>query len=171
METNKIYLGDSYKLIKEIPDKSIDLIYTDIPYLIEKHGYGSSTLGNRLRERDDELLGRIEEIKKKADELKEKMDQAETKEEYEKWHAQRGNQLTRLNLLTNQDITKGIDYKILDEFVRVMKNIYIYIYGVQKSKSTTYCNFLWENIIAALIFWSGAKLMVFQPLIILGCPI
>ena len=31
---NTIVLGDSYKLIKEIPDKSIDLIYTDIPYLI-----------------------------------------------------------------------------------------------------------------------------------------
>jgi DNA modification methylase len=30
---NTITLGDSYKLIKDIPDKSIDLIYTDIPYL------------------------------------------------------------------------------------------------------------------------------------------
>lgn len=26
IEKNKIYLGDSYKAIKEIPDKSIDLI-------------------------------------------------------------------------------------------------------------------------------------------------
>ena len=25
METNKIYLGDAYKLIKEIPDVNIDL--------------------------------------------------------------------------------------------------------------------------------------------------
>lgn len=29
---NKIILGDSYELIKEIPDKSIDLIITDPPY-------------------------------------------------------------------------------------------------------------------------------------------
>ena len=35
LEINKIHLGDSYKLIKEIPDKSVDCIYTDIPYLIK----------------------------------------------------------------------------------------------------------------------------------------
>ena len=32
MKLNQIYLGDAYKLIKEIPDKSIDLIVTDPPY-------------------------------------------------------------------------------------------------------------------------------------------
>lgn len=32
-ETNNIYCEDSYKAIKDIPDKSIDCIYTDIPYL------------------------------------------------------------------------------------------------------------------------------------------
>ena len=39
MEVNKIYLGDCYKLIKEIPDKSIDCIYVDIPYLYDT-GWG-----------------------------------------------------------------------------------------------------------------------------------
>lgn len=34
IEPNNIYCGDCYKLIKEIPDKSIDCIYTDIPYLM-----------------------------------------------------------------------------------------------------------------------------------------
>ena len=38
IEKNKIYLGDSYKLIKQIPDKSIDCIYVDIPYF-----YGGTT--------------------------------------------------------------------------------------------------------------------------------
>ena len=28
---NTIQLGDCYKLIKKIPDKSIDLVYTDVP--------------------------------------------------------------------------------------------------------------------------------------------
>ena len=140
IKPNNIYLGDSYKLIKEMPDKSVDLIYTDIPYLIETHGKGGSPLGQRLDKRDDELEGRMDKIKKRIDELKEKMDNAKTKEEYEKWHAQRGNQLNRLNLLTDQDITKGIDYSILDEFVRVLKHIYIYIYGVVKNKSMTLCN-------------------------------
>lgn len=34
-ELNNIYCEDSYKAIKYIPDKSIDLIVTDPPYLIE----------------------------------------------------------------------------------------------------------------------------------------
>jgi len=38
LELNKIHLGDSYKLIKEIPDKSIDCIYTDVPYLLQQGG-------------------------------------------------------------------------------------------------------------------------------------
>ena len=37
---NTIQLGDSYELIKEIPDKSIDLVITDPPYLIETDGAG-----------------------------------------------------------------------------------------------------------------------------------
>ena len=36
---NKITCGDSYELIKGIPDKSIDLIITDPPYEI-KHTTG-----------------------------------------------------------------------------------------------------------------------------------
>lgn len=30
-----IYLGDAYELIKQIPDKSIDLILTDPPYVLD----------------------------------------------------------------------------------------------------------------------------------------
>ena len=41
LEFNKIYLGDAYKLIKELPDKCIDLIVTDPPYDIQGiHGSG-----------------------------------------------------------------------------------------------------------------------------------
>ena len=32
MELDKIYLGDAYELIKQIPDKSVDCIITDPPY-------------------------------------------------------------------------------------------------------------------------------------------
>lgn len=39
---NKIYLGDSLELMKQIPDKSIDLIYTDPPYLHNKHSSDST---------------------------------------------------------------------------------------------------------------------------------
>lgn len=41
MEANNIYLGDAYKLIKELADNSIDLIVTDPPYDIKGiHGAG-----------------------------------------------------------------------------------------------------------------------------------
>jgi DNA modification methylase len=36
IEKNKIYCGDCLNLIKEIPDKSVDLILTDPPYNISK---------------------------------------------------------------------------------------------------------------------------------------
>ncbi len=48
LEINKIHLGDSYELIKEIPDKSVDCIYIDIPYLIDSGGGGSSELAKRI---------------------------------------------------------------------------------------------------------------------------
>lgn len=84
MKTNEIYLGDAYKLIKEMPDKSVDLIYTDMPYLYVNGGKGAGLLKNEKR-----------------------------KELYSQ---------------TIANFNKGIDYSILDDFVRVMKHIYIYIW-------------------------------------------
>lgn len=53
---NKITCGDCYELIKELPDKSIDLIVTDPPYLIEntKAG-GGSDLAKSIQGMNDEL--------------------------------------------------------------------------------------------------------------------
>lgn len=34
MNVNKVYLGDCLELIKDIPDKSIDLLLTDPPYIL-----------------------------------------------------------------------------------------------------------------------------------------
>jgi len=48
MKLNTIYLGDAYELIKQIPNKSIDCIYTDIPYLIVSGGGGHSELSQRI---------------------------------------------------------------------------------------------------------------------------
>lgn len=66
---NTIQLGDCYKLIKEIPDKSIDLVYIDIPYEKTKsNGYytggGSFGINNRqyqLDLRDKGLMNGINE--------------------------------------------------------------------------------------------------------------
>lgn len=55
METNKIYLGDCYELIKQIPDKSVDCIYVDIPYLYETGGGGSSLIAQQIQKMKKEL--------------------------------------------------------------------------------------------------------------------
>ena len=45
---NNIYNVDSYEAIKEIPDKSVDLIVTDPPYEIETIG-GNTNIGKSLK--------------------------------------------------------------------------------------------------------------------------
>ena len=50
---NNVILGDCYEVIKSIPDKSIDCIYTDIPYLYNQGGSaGTSSLGERTAKKD-----------------------------------------------------------------------------------------------------------------------
>lgn len=44
MEINKIYLGDAYELIKQVPDKTVDLIITDPPYEISDDDYEQLSL-------------------------------------------------------------------------------------------------------------------------------
>ena len=92
-ELNKIYNEDCYEAIKNIPNKSIDLVYIDIPYL-----YGKTANANSKSELNKRIL---------------------------KMHNQ--------DLKTIRD---GIDYSLFDELVRIMKHIYIYIYGVAKNKFT-----------------------------------
>ena len=82
-ETNNIYNEDCYKAIKDIPDKSIDLVYIDIPYLIDNGGCSDNELSKRAK---------------------------------------------RLRSVELESIRHGIDYSILDELVRVLKSIYIYIW-------------------------------------------
>ena len=55
LEINKIHLGDSYQLIKEIPDNSIDLVHIDPPYLIHAGGSGGC-FGKADRMYHDELV-------------------------------------------------------------------------------------------------------------------
>lgn len=87
---DNIYNVNCYEAIKEIPDKSIDLIITDPPYLIEGiHGSGI------MRDRN-------------------------------------GKQWNYATQIQNNKLDKGIDFSILDEFIRVQKYINIYIYSSRK---------------------------------------
>lgn len=56
---NNITLGDSYKLIKNIPDKSIDCIYVDIPYLFESGGVSNTLLSKRIKKQMNNVLKNI----------------------------------------------------------------------------------------------------------------
>lgn len=53
---NTIQLGNCYELIKNIPDKSIDLVYIDIPYLFDSHGKGHSELAQRMDNKNNDLI-------------------------------------------------------------------------------------------------------------------
>lgn len=55
MSEQKLYLGDSYKLIKEMPDNSIDLIVTDPPYEITTGGKDNTRVGQNIRRVAEEL--------------------------------------------------------------------------------------------------------------------
>lgn len=48
-ELDQVYNVDCYKAIKDIPDKSVDCIYTDIPYIIQSGGASESALSQRAK--------------------------------------------------------------------------------------------------------------------------
>lgn len=103
---NTIQLGNCYELIKDIPDKSIDLIYIDIPYDFEGNG-GGCCFGSKKRDYHKEY---------------EKVSLNTEVSPLSKRKAKHNDEM--------QNIAYGIDYKILDELCRTMKYIYIYIYMV-----------------------------------------
>lgn len=113
-ELDSIVCGDAYKLIKQIPDKAVDLIYTDVPYLYQQGGSGSSELGERTAKKRLELMGMTDV--------------------YEKHKCSTRGEALRIakNIKkTSLDVTSiedGINYEILDEFVRVMKKINCFIW-------------------------------------------
>ncbi len=91
-------LGDCLEVLKDIPDKSIDLIVMDPPYQI------SATNGG----------GSVNKVKKLSESLKD---------------------------LVDADITEGYDIeKFNTEFIRVMKDINIYIW-CNKAQIPDYFNF------------------------------
>lgn len=53
MEKSNLFLGDSFELIKKIPDKSIDLIFTDPPYNLSPYSTGNMKLSWRKEINND----------------------------------------------------------------------------------------------------------------------
>ena len=121
-ELNKIYNEDCYEAIKKIPDKSIDLIVTDPPYQFDMGG-GGGHFGTKERNYHAEYLSLYH--------------QTGTTKETEKLRIRANAQNNANNY---RFISRGFDYELLDEFVRVMKkvNIYIWCSKAQVSKILTY---------------------------------
>lgn len=62
-EIDNIYNVDCYEAIKNIPDKSIDLVYIDIPYLFADGGSSTSPLSQRIKKlKQEDLKGIIKGI-------------------------------------------------------------------------------------------------------------
>ena len=107
-ETDHIYCEDSYMAIKELPDKCIDCIYTDVPYLFDNGGAGKSELALRF---------------------------------------------ARLKNTELNDIIQGFNYDILDEFVRVMKNINIFLWCSKNQIPTILNYFLKFDVSYDILVW------------------
>lgn len=113
-ELDRIYQEDCYQAIKKIPDESIDLIYTDIPYLYDNGGSGNSELGQRTAKKRLEFMGF--EANYLANKGK------------SRGEALRIAKNAKRNDIERTSIEDGINYEILQEFCRVMKKINIFIW-------------------------------------------
>lgn len=62
--------------------------------------------------------------------------------------------------LSADDLTSGIEFSILDDFLRVLKTVNIYIisiYGVIAGKSSPILISSWKSMVVIMIFWCGSK--------------
>ncbi len=105
---NEIYNEDSYEAIKKIPDKSVDCIYVDVPYLYQKGGSSSTLLGQRMVNMRNQLA----------------------------------------------DISDGFDYQILEEFIRIMKKINIFIWCSKSQLLDIMKYFEKHNVNFELLVWN-----------------
>ena len=115
LDTNKIYLGDAYELIKQLPDKSIDLIVTDPPYEFVSGG-GGGCFGSKKKS----YHGEYYKVAKNAQEPKYIVSDDKNKESI--WNHKARSRSNIAHIYT------GIDLEILNEFDRVLKKINIYIW-------------------------------------------
>lgn len=106
IKPNNIYNVDCYEAIKKIPNNSVDLIYIDIPYDLEGNGGGG---GSKKRDYHKEY---------------EKVSQNSNASGLAKRKSGSSSSIA--------EIAFGIDWNILDEFVRIQKNINIYIWCSKK---------------------------------------
>lgn len=106
-DADTIYNEDCYQALKNIPDKSIDLIVTDPPYEYVSAS-GGGCFGSDKRNYHDEY--------KKVAINTNRIDKCKIEQEESIKH-----------------LSYGFDYSILDEFCRILKKINIYIWCSKQS--------------------------------------
>lgn len=111
---NKIIKGNCYELIKNIPDKSIDLIVTDPPYEYTTGGCGKNQTG--------EYKALFDRKNKNRADLKKFTDKGLNAGQVRVWADK---EKSRNEL---KHISSGFDYELLEELDRIMKKINIYIW-------------------------------------------
>lgn len=117
---NEIYNEDCYDAIKKIPDKSIDCIYVDVPYLYKSGGAGSCELSKRATKSKLELMGMGKLYNSKI-KPSENIRIANNKQSQNK-------------SLLNANISEGFDYKcFIKEAFRLMKvpNMFVWCSPMQ----------------------------------------
>lgn len=99
----KLYNGDCAEILKSIPDNSVDLIITDPPYEFNSGG-GGGAFGTKKRDYHNQYLSLYKQEAKRID-------------------ANKRRQMEGCRLLS-----KGFDFEILDECIRIMKKVNIYVW-------------------------------------------
>lgn len=128
-ELDKIYLGDAYELIKKIPDKSIDLIVTDPPYQFTSGGSSDSELGKRAKKNKIEIYSLDTEITKHNLSNGYMSGGGCFGTKNRDYHSQiNDTDVSAEKVNSSRFVSNGISNEILEEFCRIMKNIYIYIW-------------------------------------------
>lgn len=135
--------GDCYKLIKDIPDKSIDLVIIDPPYEYTTGGCGKNQTGeykalfdrkNKQRAElkeftDNGLINENKKIMTNRNEIMQKyLDKGFSHKKASVWADK------EINRLDIKHISSGFNFDLLDILDSKMKHIYIYIYGVANGK-------------------------------------
>lgn len=110
---NKIFNADSYEFIKQIPDKSVDCVYVDVPYLYATGGAGTSELAKRACKQKMELLGKkkmYDSNKSNQENLRIAMNKSRSSVDYE-------------------DLSNGFNHELcIEEFFRIMKKPNMFIW-------------------------------------------
>lgn len=135
MSDIKLLNGDSYKLIKDIPDKSIDLIIIDPPYEYTTGGCGKNQTGEYKALFDIKNKNRAD-LKRFTDNGLENQNKKleVNREEIINKYLTKGFNRKKANIWADKEISRldikhissGFDYGLLDILDNKMKHIYIY---------------------------------------------